>query len=280
MKVLPFQIPKPANDALIYQEDYEYVFYDKLHQHEEIQLSFIAEGEGTLVVGDTISNYKKGDVLAFDGNLPHVFKSEPNPEQKSLMLTLFFTRNSFGDDFFDLEELSEIQSFFTKLVNGFKVTSHKTVLEDAFISLKESSKLERFVILLRILKIITKAKKQSLSSFIYKKSYSANEGKRMRDVMNYTMNQYDQSISLEKIAEVASMTKNAFCKYFKKRTNKTYIQFLTELRIENACKLLVNKKELPVSEIAYQCGFGNLSNFNRQFKEIKGKTPSNYRAMH
>ena len=279
MKVLPFQIPKPTNDALIYQEDHEYVFYDKLHQHEEIQLSYIAEGEGTLVVGDTISNYKKGDVLAFDGNLPHVFKSEPNPEEKSLMLTLFFTRDSFGDDFFDLEELSEIQSFFTRIANGFKITSNKTSLEEAFTSLKGSSKLERFVTLLRILKLITKAKKQPLSSFVYKKNYSANEGKRMRDVMNYTMNHFDEAITLDKIAEVASMTKNAFCKYFKKRTNKTYVQFLTELRIENACKLLLNRKELPISEVAYQCGFGNLSNFNRQFKDIKGKTPSKYRNI-
>lgn len=280
MKVLPFQIPKPTNDALIYQEDREYVFYDKLHQHEEIQLSFIAEGEGTLVVGDRISNYKKGDVIAIDGNLPHLFKSEPNPEKKSVMLTLFFTRDSFGNHFFDLEEFSEIRSFFSKIENGFKAVSHKTPLEEAFTSLKESSKLERFTIFLQILKTLTKAKKQSLSSYVYKKNYSADEGKRMQDVMTFTMNHFHEFITLDQISEVATMTKNAFCKYFKKRTNKTYVQFLNELRIEHACKLLMNKKELSVSEVAYQCGFGNISNFNRQFKTVKGKTPSQYRLIH
>ena len=76
MKVLPFQIPKPEHDALIYQEDKEVVFYDKFHQHKEIQVSFIAAGEGTLIVGDTINYYKKGDVLAIGSNLPHVFKSD------------------------------------------------------------------------------------------------------------------------------------------------------------------------------------------------------------
>lgn len=280
MKVLPFQIPKPTKDALIYQEDHEYVFYDKFHQHQEIQLSYILEGEGTLIIGDTISHYKKGDVLAIGGNLPHVFKSEPNLGVKSHMLSLFFTKEGFGETFFELEELSEVTTFFNRVENGFKVLSNVKQLEQAFLSLKDSSKLERFVILLQTLKLVSKAKKQSLSSFVYEKNYSALEGKRMQDVMTYTMNNYHQNISLKTVSEVASMTKNAFCKYFKKRTNKTYIQFLNELRIENASKLLLNKNELSVAEVAYQCGFGNLSNFNRQFKIVKKKTPSQYRLRH
>lgn len=279
MKVLPFEIPKPTQDALIYQEDHEYIFYDKLHQHQEIQLSYIKEGEGTLIVGDTISNYQKGDFLAIGGNLPHLFKSEPSSETKSHMLTLFFTRDGFGEHFFELEELSEVRSFFNRAENGFKVLSKKRQLEHAFLSLKESSKLERFVTFLEVLKLFAKAKKQPLSSYVYEKNYSANEGKRMRDVMNYTTNNYHQNITLDTIADVATMTKNAFCKYFKKRTNKTYVQFLNELRIENASKQLLNKKELSISEVAYQCGFGNLSNFNRQFKSVKKKTPSQYRLQ-
>ena len=105
MKVLPFQIPKPTNDALIYQEDREIAFYDQLHQHEEIQLSYIVNGEGTLLVGDTISSYKSGDIFAIGSNLPHVFQSDSNLAEESVMLTLFFTKKSFGDDFFELEEL-------------------------------------------------------------------------------------------------------------------------------------------------------------------------------
>ena len=277
MKALPFEIPKPTKDTLIYQEDHEYVFYDKFHQHQEIQLSYIKEGEGTLIVGDTISNYQKGDVLAIDGNLPHLFKSEQKTGKKSHMLTLFFTREGFGSRFFQLEELQELSSFFSMIGNGFKVRSHKKLLEQKFLSLKEDSKLGRFTTLLHILKLLAKAKKQSLSSYTYEKKYTANEGKRMQNVMGYTMNHYQENITLDTISDVASMTKNAFCKYFKKRTNKTYVQFLNELRIENACKLLMNRKELPVSDIAYQCGFGNVSNFNRQFKVMKNMTPSEFK---
>jgi len=277
MKVLPFKIPKPEQDTLIYQEDFETSFYDKLHQHEEIQFSIILEGEGTLIVGDTVNFYSKNDILILDSNMPHVFKSDVKASEHSRMLSLFFTKDSFGTDFFDLEELLELQKFFKRSKHGFKVTSHKKILKELFLKLEASSKLERFMILLQLMKIASQANYESLSSFIYDKKYSDNEGKRMRDVLAFTMNQYTTDITLDAVAEVSNMTKNAFCKYFKKRTNKTYFQFLNELRIENACKLMQTQTDSSISEIAYQSGFNNISNFNRQFKIIKGKSPNNYR---
>lgn len=99
----------------------------------------------------------------------------------------------------------------------------------------------------------------------------------MRNVFEYIMNYFDQDITLKAVSEVANMTKNAFCKYFKKRTNKTYIQFLSELRIENAYNLLQNKNEYSIAEIAETSGFSNISNFNRQFKSALGMTPLVYR---
>lgn len=277
MKVLPFKIPKPADYALVYQEDFELVFYDKFHQHEEIQVSYIAEGEGTLIVGDTINHYSKGDVLVIGSNLPHVFKSEVIENVKSLMLTLFFTKDAFGKLFFDLEEMRELKSFFNRSENGLKATSHKQKLQNYFLQLKESSKFHRFIILLKILDILSKSRYKPLSSFIYKKEYSDIEGKRMRDVMEYTMDNYQKTICLEDIAKISAMTKNAFCKYFKKRTNKTYFQFLNELRIAYACKLLLATNDFSIAEIAYKSGFNNISNFNRHFKTIKIIVPSDYR---
>ena len=274
MKALPFIIPKPNKEAIIYQEDHEYIFYDKFHQHEEIQLSYIAEGEGTLIVGDTINSYTKGDILVLGSNLPHVFKSEKS-NTKSLMLSLFFTKDSFGKDFFDLEELQTLKLFFKNAINGFKVTSSELV--HRFLTLKRQNKFERFITLLELLEVLQNTKQQPLSTFIYEKQYSEIEGKRMRTIMEYTMNNFQNNISLETIASIANMTKNAFCKYFKKRTNKTYVQFLTELRIEKACKLLLNYNDSSINEIAEFIGFNNLSNFNRQFKKLKYTTPINYR---
>ncbi|WP_027125893.1 AraC family transcriptional regulator [Gelidibacter mesophilus] len=275
MKVLPFKIPKPHQDAFYFQIDDDLIFYDKLHQHEEIQLSYIVEGQGKLVVGDSINYYAQGDILVIGSHLPHVFKSDYNIS-RSRMFTLFFTKNSFGTDFFELEELKELQQFFNRSKHGFKVISERKQLETLFLELEKPSKLSQLLILLQLLKIASTVEYKSLSSFIYGKKYSDNEGKRMRNVFEYTMNNFNKEISLQAISEIANMTKNAFCKYFKKRTNKTYIQFLNELRLEHACKLLQNKSESSIAEIAEASGFSNISNFNRQFKSALGMTPLAY----
>jgi AraC-like DNA-binding protein len=280
MKVLPFKIPKPENNALIYQEDIEFVFYDKLHQHDEIQVSFIEKGTGTLLVGDRISSYAENDIIILGSNLPHAFKSDKNEFKKSKMLTLFFTKTSFGESFFELNEFTEISYFFSKSLQGALVKRNQTEIITYFLKLKEASKLERFILLLKILKIISRSQTEPLCSFAQNKKYSDTEGKRMRTIFEYTMEHAHQKIALDDISSIANMTKNAFCKYFKKRTNKTYISFLTEVRIENACQLLKSKEEFSIGDIAYKSGFYNISNFNRKFKEVKKMTPLKYKFSH
>lgn len=277
MKVYPFKIPKPERDTLIFQEDMDNAFYDQLHEHEEIQISIIIEGQGTLIVGDTVNDYKKDDVLIIGSRLPHVFKSDLISESSSHMLTLFFTRNSFGCQFFNLEELKELRAFFKRSKQGFKLLSHKKQTKELFFKLKNTSKLTRFILLLELLQFAAKANFKSLSSFMYDKKYTDNEGHRMRSVFEYTMNHFKKDISLDAISEVANMTKNAFCKYFKKRTNKTYVRFLNELRVEHASKLLLTHYDLTIIEIAEISGFNNISNFNRTFKSIKSMNPSSFR---
>ena len=103
------------------------------------------------------------------------------------------------------------------------------------------------------------------------------EGKRMQDVFEFTITNFKEHISLDTIGSIANMTNNAFCKYFKKRTNKTYFRFLNELRIEYASNLLIENNDVSIANIAYQSGFKNVSNFNRQFKTIKGISPKKFR---
>lgn len=277
MKVLPFKIPKPEHDALIYQEDIGSLFYDQLHQHEEIQLSYVIKGEGKLIVGDTINFYKPNDILVIGSYLPHLFKSDTSIHKNSKMFSLFFTKNSFGEKFFELEETKALLPLFTRAMHGFKVISEKDEMAKLFLKLRSSEKLDQFLILLELLKIASTCEYKSLSSFIYEKQYSDYEGNRMRNIFEFTMSNFNSNITLEAVSEKANMTKNAFCKYFKKRTNKTYFQFLTELRVEHATKLLLSQNKFTIAEIAYESGFKNISNFNRQFKEIKKFTPSDFR---
>lgn len=277
MKVLPFKIPKPEKEALLYQEDHEEIFYDQLHQHEEIQISYVVEGSGSLIVGDTISAYEKGDILLIGDNVPHVYRSDQNVSGKSLMLSLFFTKVSFGKEFFQISDLTQIQELFQEAQYGVKVISNKEKFYSIFRQLKSENKVQRLASLLLILDLLQNSEKEPLSSFIYEKKFSDNDGKRMRAVVEYAMENFSDAISLDVVAEKASMSKNAFCRYFKKRTNKTFFQFLIEIRIENACKLLYRQRELPISSISALSGFQNIANFNRKFKEHKGITPSTYR---
>lgn len=277
MKVLPFKISKPENEGLIYQEDKEPIFYNKYHQHKEIQISFILNGEGTLMIGDSITDFKPNDIIVIGSNLPHVFNSDLKDGEDSFMLSLFFSLDSFGTDFFKLNEFNSIKPFFKSATHGFKLVAHNSALKSLFLKIKKASKLQRFILFFEIIQLINNSKKIQISSFIYQKTFNDNEGKRMSAVFEYTIQNFAQSITLNQISSVASMTTNAFCKYFKQRTNKTYFQLLNEIRIANACKLLNSKKEFSINEIAHSSGFQNISNFNRKFKLVKKKTPSEFR---
>lgn len=279
MKVLPFKIPKPENRTLVYQEDYETIFYDQLHQHEEIQISYIVEGAGSLLVGDTIHDYKKNDIFIIGENIPHVFRSDTQTSHNSLMYSLFFTRRSFGKDFFDLADLNKTNRFFKDVEYGIKILSNKKRIIKHFKKLKNQTKIERIASLLKILDRVIISEKQPLSAFVYKERFTDGDGKRMGAVFEYALDHFQEYISLEEIAEKANMSKNAFCRYFKKRTNKTFFQFLIEIRIENACKLLYKEKDLSVALISELCGFHNIANFNRKFKELKQMTPSQYKSQ-
>ncbi|CAL2076816.1 AraC family transcriptional regulator [Tenacibaculum dicentrarchi] len=276
MKVLPFKIPKTKNLGLIYEEDKGPFFYDKFHQHEEIQMCYVVKGEGTLIVGDTVNEYKANDILVIAGNQPHVFKSDNSKIKESFMISLFFTKKSFGDNFFELDDFKEIAGFFNTVKNSFRVKSNQNKIKKLFLKLQGEKDLMKFIIFLKIIKLILKSEITSLSTFVYEKKYTDNEGKRMRDIMDYTLSNFNKKIELDDIAAVANMTSNAFCRYFKQRTNKTFFTFLNELRIETACKLLQNR-DYSIIEVSEKAGFKNISNFNRKFKELKHKTPSNYR---
>lgn len=279
MKVLPFKIPKPENNALIYQVDQGERFYDRLHQHQEIQISIILNGEGDMVIGDTISRFKKDDIVIIGSNVPHLFRSDISSGIESHMLTLFFTKESFGSFFFDLIELRELDSFFNRINSGIQLESKIEEVKDLFLQLGEVSHLERFILFLTILNHISKAKTKPLSSFIYRKVYTDDEGERMSNVMNHAISKFDQEITLDEIAGIANMTPNAFCRYFKQRTNKTFFQFLLEIRLEHACRLLSKHRDMTVSEISDSSGFKNISNFNRKFKQYKGTTPTSFRRV-
>ena len=280
MKVLPFKIPKPENVTLYMQHYKGESFYEKLHQHKEIQISVVLEGEGTYIIGDCVGHFKPNDIFILGENLPHVFKRDKAFEKDAEMVSLFFSKNSYGEDFFNLPEFEHLQNFFNNAVLGYEVISNKTILLSLLSNIGNLAKYEQFISFLEILTLISTGEKRELSSLINLKKYAGDEGKRMSDIFQYTMNNYHKEISLEQVSDIANMTPNAFCRYFKQRTNKTFVNFLIDIRIGSACKLLTQNNDLNITEISYKSGFNNLANFNRKFKALKGVTPSDYRKKH
>jgi AraC-like DNA-binding protein len=280
MKVLPFKIPKPENVTLYIQTYKGNSFYELLHQHKEIQISVVVAGEGTYIIGDCVGDFKANDIFVIGENLPHVFKRDPSYLSETSMITLFFSKNCYGESFFNLPEFERFQSFFDKSDLGFEVLSHKKKLRSQLSGLSAKDKYHQFTTFLNILEVISDAEKRTLSSVINLKKYAGDEGKRMSAIFQYAMDNFHRDISLKDIADVANLTPNAFCRYFKQRTTKTFVNFLIDIRIGHACKLLAKKGDLNITEISYKSGFHNLSNFNRKFKALKGITPTEYKNKH
>lgn len=277
MKVYPFKIPKPLNNNLIIQVDEEDIFYNKLHQHQEIQISYIQKGTGTLLVADSIHTYNPGELYVIGSNLPHVFQCDANNLGKSKMVSIFFTKQSFGEKFFDTVEMNELHSFFKNAGSGFKVTSLPLALENSIKTIVDLSILNSFIVLIQLLQNLSHAKVKTLTSFVYPKNITDADGKRMQIIFDYAISNFTNEITLQSVADLVFMTPNAFCRYFKQRTNKTFFQFLIELRLEYACKLLKTESEMSIEDISIKSGFNNLSNFNRKFKEFKNSTPKRYK---
>jgi len=272
MKVLPFKIPKSRNTAIIFQVDAG-PFYGQLHQHQELQISRIIKGKGTLLIADTIHHFQEGDLFVIGGQQPHVLRNE---SYDALMHTVFFNPQSFGDSFLDLEEGKGVWDFYAFAKAGFKtLTTPKISATFDAVSLNEG--ILRLAYFLQLIQLLKVSSSTPIASFVYHKNITEADGKKLHRIFEYSMQHYAEPIQLTDIAEVAAMTTNGFCKYFKKRTNKTYVQFLTEIRVSHACTLLKERPELPIADIALLSGFQTLSHFNRKFKQNKKVSPSVYR---
>ncbi|NAS12984.1 AraC family transcriptional regulator [Poritiphilus flavus] len=274
-KAHSFNIPKTPANALIVQEDHGSRFYDRLHLHEEIQLSCILEGRGKLLVADSVHSYSSGDIFVIGSQCPHVFRSDEE-QGTSHMISIFFTRYSFGPEFFMIPEMQSLSAFFAASEQGIQLKSNKETIRKHCEQILSANRFDRFLLFLKLLKRISQSDQLPLCGLSYPKKISTTAGDRMGLIFDYVMHNFQQEITLADISEKAFMTPEAFCRFFKKRTNKTFFQFLIELRIEHACQLLASEGSLSISEIADNSGFRSISNFNRMFKKLKGLTPTAY----
>ena len=286
MKILPFKIPKTSSESFRLQEDNEKHFYDHLHQHPEVQLTLVLSSEGKVIVGDYIGTFKPGDIFLIGPNLPHVFRNdskyyEGECSQQAHSLSVFFEWQSFGEKFLSLPELKTLSEFSRLSERGCYLREPLTRRVGQLMKqLFKKSEMDRLIVLLKILNVLSEnEEKDSLASSGIYSDFDELDGKKLADVYRFTMNEYHRKIQLQEVASIAHMTTNSFCRYFKKRTRKSYVDFLTEIRIGQAKKLL-QQNDLSISQICFEVGFSNLSNFNRKFREVCSITPTEFRRFH
>lgn len=283
MKVVQFTIPVAADNSIHLQEDKLPHFYEHLHRHNETQVTWVIKGEGTLIAGNNMQRFASGDIFVIGANQPHLFKSDPeyfeNDGNKSIhSLNIFFNPKGFLSQLLAFPEMRSIKKFVDASVHGMQASeSDRNKLSEYVNKVKISNsgfRLANFIELLQIMADIKNWKYLSSESFEY--VITDSEGLRMNDIYQYTMANYTENITIEQVAAIVYLTPQSFCRYFKKHTSKTYINFLNEVRINEACKRFMELDFKSISAVAYQSGFNNVVTFNRVFKGITGKSPREY----
>lgn len=285
-KVISFQIPKSENTFIKYQEDRGKYFYNNLHQHPQAQLTLIVKGRGQLLVGDYVGRFEPGDVFLLAESIPHVFRSDADyfKEESELKIagnTIFFDfkliRNAFSEivDFMDLVQLNE------KITGCFKISGHmREEVVSLIDKLGEFSSLIRLQHCIHILSLLDFSSDElvTLTKIPLQRTMNERDGRRMDKVMRFILDNSTRPISLEEVAEQAFMSKEAFCRFFKLRTRRTFTQYVQQLRITEAKKLLL-ETDMSISQISFQVGFQTLSHFNKTFKGLTEMTPKDWRKL-
>lgn len=255
--------------------------HNSWHYHEELEFIWVYKGTGTLFIGDCIENFAAGDVALIGPNLPHywLFENLTNdqPEESIDCIVAHFTKDFAGPDFFNLPELNLLKDLLQHSEKGLIIKGNApSTLDINFKSLLTTDGVQKFTRLLEALAQYAKLPYKKLVSDNYAILNHSNDERRMNDVMDYVRKYYKGKIELSKLANQAKMTKNSFCRYFKYKTGKTPIQFVSEIRVAHACRLLKNTN-LSLKEICYDSGFNNFVSFHKTFKEQLALTPTQYR---
>jgi YesN/AraC family two-component response regulator len=265
---------------------YKYAYFDSLspntnkvkwHYHPEVELVFINKGVGKRQVGTHLSNYQDGDLILIGPYLPHTgFTKGFEENQKEIVIQ--FKPDIFERAFQNLEELKRINHLLDLSKKG--IVFDGPIKEDIGIrmeGLQYETQIDAFLTFVKILHDLAKEKdKKILNAEGYAFISSPSENKRLKTIFNYIRDHFMEPISLDQISARVFMTPQSFCRFFKKSTQKTFINFLNEYRVNHATKLL-SETDVDIKTICYESGFNNLSNFFRNFKKITQLTPNTYR---
>jgi len=252
------------------------------HFHPEYEIVLNINGNGTRIIGDSVELFDTYDMVFVAGNIPHSWNYYRNnnslPEKHGIML--HFKLDSIGESLLSQHEFHDLKIILNEAERGivFCPDDAKNA-EQHLVKMIESKGIDKMIEFLNLCKILIYSEKKGyLCSENYKLDFDERGNKKMSDVYTYVRENYFRSISLEKIAKIAKMSPFAFSRFFKKNCGAGFVEYLTRVRTNKACYLL-RETEYQVQEIATECGFASISNFNKQFRKTEGISPREYRAQ-
>lgn len=254
------------------------------HYHAEFELIYISKSTGIRFVGDNVSHFSPGDLVLVGSYLPHLWRNDQSYYEVdgNLMvktIIMKFTSNFLGEGTFDNPEFIAIKNLLVQ--SNFGVSFNNTISEELnseIMQITEFPIAQQSISLLNILyKLsLTNEVDRTILSSTDMRQFSTESPDRLDSVIRYISENYRSDITLSDVANIACMTTNSFCRFFKKMTNKSFTEFLNEIRIRNASRMLI-QESTPISEVCYNVGYKSIPNFNKQFKAIMGETPKGYR---
>ncbi|WP_159635589.1 AraC family transcriptional regulator [Sphingobacterium composti Ten et al. 2007 non Yoo et al. 2007] len=284
MKPSLYDVQSLLRNSIHVKEVVQKSLSDQLHYHNAYEIALILKGNGRRIVGDSVDRFVDGDLTIMPPYMPHATYTESkhhvvNNDESIHAIVIYFMPDWFEDRHYNSVDFAPIRLLFSNLKRGIRIAGERynnivSMINE--ISVTENS-LDRLLILLHLIKdLATNATFEYLASSIYQISNRDDNIEKINKIYKYVMENFTNKISLEEVAEIAFMTPPAFCKYFKNRTNKTFSNFVNEIRIGYACELLLQGND-DISSIAYHAGFNNLTSFNKNFKKFTKLTPSEYR---
>ncbi|MDP2338304.1 MAG: AraC family transcriptional regulator [Bacteroidota bacterium] len=252
---------------------------DKIHSHKNFELNLIISGSGRRIVGNHISSYTKGDLVLLGPNIYHcweVLETEPDTEPECIVT--HFYENIINSDFFNVPELERVVTLLKEAENGISFKGKKAEkVASLLVKMVNLSGLELYIELLRVFHFLLQIEERDyLALPSSQPNVHEKDNDQINKVYEYVFQNIHEGIKLKDASALVYKEPGSFCRYFKKKTNQTFMDYVKNVRIGIAAKLLA-ETDKQITQICFECGYNNLANFNHYFKDIMKKTPSEYR---
>jgi len=252
---------------------------DKIHSHKNFELNYITSGSGRRIVGNHISSYTQGDLVLLGPDISHCWEVlEPGEDGHGECVVTHFYENIINSNFFNIPELSEVVSLLKEADSGILFKGPKT--GKVAVSLKKMvhlDGLDRYIELLKVFSLLLKINDREHLALPSSMPNTYEKDRMQIDkIYEYVFQNVQNGINLNDAAKLVYMEPGSFCRYFKKKTNQTFMDYVKSVRIGIAARLLA-ETDKQITRICYECGYNNLANFNHYFKVMMKKTPSEYR---